>query len=562
MDIIKLIFEVFGGLGIFLLGMKNMSEGMQAVAGERLRKLIGAVTSNRFLACGVGTAVTSIIQSSSITTVMVVGMVNAGVMTLVQAIGVIMGANIGTTMTAWILTFSLDKYGLPLLGFAALLFVFTKRDRVRFTAMFFVGLGMVFYGLELMKVGFSPIKEMEGFIQWFHRFEPSSYFGVLKCCMVGAVLTAIVQSSSATIGITMALAYSGAIDYQTAAALVLGENIGTTITAFLASLGTSANARRAAYAHILFNLIGVLWITSIFHWYTDGIVWFVKTFQHVEGPGVAVYSGTAATYPYTQAAIAVTHSAFNIINTLFFLPFVGVMARFLNWAVKERKKPAAPRLTYLDIRLFDTPSIGLEQSDKEVVKMGRRVVEMLKQLREIFITGDLSLSKVEPIFQAENDLDIVQKEVVEFIGHIMAGNITHDTMKTAREQLRMADEFESISDYIATITKLRLKMKDTDEVLSPEAMEEILGLHDLVNHYIVNVTDAVESENAAFLSEAMIKGNAVTKYMKECRNKHLNRVSEGKATPLKSLIYTDMLTSYRRIKDHAFNIAEVLAGEK
>ena len=562
MDFVKLIFEVFGGLGIFLLGMKNMSEGMQAVAGERLRRMIGAVTSNRFLACGVGTAVTSIIQSSSITTVMVVGMVNAGIMTLVQAIGVIMGANIGTTMTAWILTFSLEKYGLPMLGISALFFVFTKRDRIRFTAMFFVGLGMVFYGLQLMKVGFSPIKDMPGFVDWFHRFEPSTYFGLLKCCMVGAALTAIVQSSSATIGITMALAFSGAIDYQTAAALVLGENIGTTITAFLASLGTSANARRAAYAHMLFNVIGVLWMTSIFHWYTDGIVWFVKTFQHVEGPDVAVYADAVTTYPYTQAAIAATHSGFNIVNTLVFLPFVGVMARFLNWAVKERKTPDAPRLTYLDVRLFDTPSIGLEQSDNEVVKMGRRVIQMLNQLRDIFTTGNLSMEKVEPIFQAENDLDVVQKEVVEFIGHIMTGNITHDTMQTAREQLRMADEFESISDYIATIAKLRLKMKDTDQTLSPEAMDELIGLHDLVSRYIVNVTDAVESENAAFLSEAMIKGNAVTKFMKECRNKHLIRVGDGKATPLKSLIYTDMLTSYRRIKDHAFNISEVLAGEK
>ena len=562
MDIMKLLFEVFGGLGIFLLGMKNMSEGMQAVAGERLRRLIGAVTNNRLLACGVGTAVTCTIQSSSITTVMVVGMVNAGIMTLVQAIGVIMGANIGTTITGWILTFSLDKYGLPMLGIAALFFVFTKRDKIRFTAMFFVGLGMVFYGLQLMKTGFSPIKDMEGFVQWFHRFEPTNYMGVLKCCMVGEALTAIVQSSSATLGITMALAYGGAIDYQTAAALVLGENIGTTFTAYLASLGTSANARRAAYAHIMFNLIGVLWITAIFHWYTDGIVWFVKTFQHVHGPDVAVYTDAGATYPYTQAAIAATHSGFNIVNTLFFLPFVGVMARLLNWAVKEKKAPAAPRLTYLDVRLFDTPSIGLEQSDNEVVKMGRRVIQMLDQLREIFVTGNLSPEKIEPIFQAENDLDIVQKEVVEFIGHIMVGNITHDTMQTAREQLRMADEFESISDYIATIVKLRLKIKETDQSLSPEAMEELLGLHDRVSRYIANVTDAVETENAAFLSEAMTKGSAVTKYMKECRNRHLVRVGEGKATPLKSLIYTDMLTAYRRIKDHAFNISEVLAGEK
>ena len=560
--IVNMLFEILGGFGLFLLGMKFMSEGMQAVAGERLRRMIGAVTNNRFMACGVGAAVTCIIQSSSITTVMVVGMVNAGIMTLLQAIGVIAGANIGTTITGWVVTLSVDKYGLPLLGAAALFYLFTKRDRVRFTALFVMGLGMVFYGLQLMKIGFSPVKDLPGFVEWFHRFAPVDYIGVLKCCMVGAILTAVVQSSSATLAITMTLAYSGAIDYQTAAALVLGQNVGTTITAWLASLGTSANARRAAYAHILFNVFGVLWVTVVFHWYTDSVVWFVETFQHVEGPDVAVYTDTVVTYPYIMGAIAVTHTGFNLINTLLFLPIIGYLARFLNWAVKERKEPTVPRLTYLDVRLFDTPNIALEQSDAEVIKMGRAVIRMLHQLKEIFPTGNVGPDKVEPLFQAENDLDIVQKEVVEFISHIMAGNITHDTMKTAREQLRMADEFESISDYIATIVKLRLKMKDTNQVFSPEAIEEILGLHELVSQYIVNVTDAVESENAAFLSEAMIKGNAVTKFMKECRNRHLIRVGDGKATPLKSLIYTDMLSAYRRIKDHGFNIAEVLAGEK
>ncbi|MCK5174490.1 MAG: Na/Pi cotransporter family protein, partial [Planctomycetes bacterium] len=267
---IEIFFGVIGGLGIFLLGMKNMSEGMQAVAGERLRRLINAVTNNRILACGVGTVMTMLVQSSSITTVMVIGMVNAGIMNLMQAIGVILGANIGTTITGWILVIKIGKYGLPLLGISALFFLFSKRDRIRYVASFFLGLGMIFFGLQLMKDGFAPLKELQGFIDWFSRFSPVDasgvirYFGVLKCCMVGAILTAIVQSSSATLGITISLAYIGVIDYPTAAALVLGENIGTTITAYLASLGASSNAKRASYAHMIINIIGVLWITAIF----------------------------------------------------------------------------------------------------------------------------------------------------------------------------------------------------------------------------------------------------------------------------------------------------------
>jgi phosphate:Na+ symporter len=563
--LLELLFTVIGGLGIFLYGMKNMSEGMQAVAGDRLRKLIGAVTNNRILACGVGTAVTTIIQSSSVTTVMVVGMVNAGIMTLKQAIGVIFGANIGTTITGWILTVKIDKYGLPMLGIAAFFFLFSKRDRIRFTAMFFVGLGMVFFGLELMKNGFSPVKDMPEFVAWFHRFEPNTYFGVIKCVLAGALLTAIVQSSSATLGITMALAFSGIINFKTGAALVLGENIGTTITAFLASLGTTTNAKRAAYAHMLFNIIGVFWITSIFQQYTDGVAWFVERFQHGQIPDTSVYTDAGVTYPYTQAAIAAAHSGFNIINTLLFLPFVGVMSRFLNFIIHDKAVPEKTKLTYLDIRMFDTPSIALEQTWKEVLRMGQVCRLMSDGLRESFLDATVDREKAEMIFQQENDLDVVQKEIVEFLGEIMAGNISHEVIDEGRRQLRMADEFESISDYITAILKLRLKMRDSDLHLTDEGKDEILKLHDKSVKYLDLVNNKALEDNgekAEFLSEAQTKGNAITAFVKECRNRHLTRVGQGRATPLKSLIFTDMLTSYRRIKDHAFNIAEVLAGEK
>ncbi|MEO8270702.1 MAG: Na/Pi symporter, partial [Aureliella sp.] len=252
-----MIFELVGGLGIFLLGMKNMSEGMQAVAGDSLRRLVGAVTNNRIFATTVGVLVTCIVQSSSVTTVMVIGFVNSGVMELTQAVGVIMGANIGTTITGWILVLNIGKYGLPLLGFSAFVYLFSRGDRWRTWAMFVMGTGMVFFGLEVMKEACAIIKELPEFVSWFAKFNADTYWGVLKCAAVGCVMTMVVQSSSATLGITISLATQGVISYPTAAALVLGENIGTTITAFLASLGTTTNARRAAYFHVIFNLCGV-----------------------------------------------------------------------------------------------------------------------------------------------------------------------------------------------------------------------------------------------------------------------------------------------------------------
>ena len=308
--LIGMIFTLVGGLGIFLLGMKNMSDGMQAVAGNSLRRLIGAVTNNRFLAITVGVIVTCIVQSSSITTVMVVGFVNSGVMGLAQGVGVIAGANIGTTITGWILVLKVGKYGLPLLGFAAFAYLFSKGERWRYWAMFLMGVGMVFFGLEIMKDACAIIKEMPDFEAWFAKFNADTYLGVLKCAAVGCILTTLVQSSSATLGITISLATQGIISYPTAAALVLGENIGTTITAYLASLGATTQARRAAYFHVIFNLFGVLWITFIFQWY----IRFIQSIIGVD-VGEAVMVDGVASFPHVVAAIAATHSIFNITNT-------------------------------------------------------------------------------------------------------------------------------------------------------------------------------------------------------------------------------------------------------
>ena len=638
----EIIFQVCGGLGIFLLGMKNMSEGMQAVAGEKLRKMIGAVTNNRFLASSVGTLVTCVIQSSSVTTVMVVGMVNASIMTLTQAIGVILGANIGTTITGWILVVKIGKYGLPLLGISAFFYLFSKKDRVRFLAMFLMGLGMVFFGLELMKAGFSPIKEMSGFVEWFHRFRPDSYFGVLKCVLAGATLTAVVQSSSATLGITMALALTGTIDYQTAAALILGENIGTTITALLASLGAFTNARRAAYAHVIFNVIGVFWITLLFVPYTglitrmitktqvshipaivateknietvreyanehnienrviyvtnqagekincngdhlsdNGTIYdkegqlikeeasyvmadsFIEHMQDNTLTDLTAYTPHGTEYPFTQSAIAFTHSGFNIINTVLFLPFIGLMARVLIWLVPD-KAAEKPHLTYLNVRMLDTPAIAVEQSAKELIKMGHMSADMMRSFKKMLSNDEPNRQLADSIFEKENELDVIQKEIVEFIGDMMAGNITHEVMQVASGHLRIADELESISDYIQSLLKLRLKMRDTDLKFSEGGIEDLHMLHEKVEEYLNLIYQGLERDDktAEFFNEMKVKGLAVTKMMKECRSRHLTRVGDQIVTSLMSLIFTDMLTAYRRIKDHAFNVAEVLSGEK
>ncbi|MGB8226661.1 MAG: Na/Pi cotransporter family protein [Sedimentisphaerales bacterium] len=559
--IVEMIFTIVGGLGIFLFGMMSISEGMQAVAGERLRKLINAVTNNRFIACGIGTLVTSIIQSSSVTTVIVVGMVNAGIMTLMQAIGVILGADIGTTVTAWILVINIGAYGLPILGVSAMVYLFTKREKIRFTAMAIMGLGMVFFGLELMKNGFAPLKEMPEFIAWFSRFSPDSYFGVMKCVLVGSIITGIVQSSSATVGITMGLAFNGIIDYPTAAALVLGENIGTTVTALLASIGTSPNARRAAVAHSLIKIIGVIWISLLFIPYTKGVELFIQ-WRGGTDVATAVIINDKTTFPHMMEAIAITHTLFNVFNIIVFMPFVRHLANLLNYIIPEKAKYERPRLTALDIRLFEAPALGIQQSQQEIVRMADAVSDMMTKLKEIITFGGGTKEKQEYIFQQERELDVMQKEIVEFVSRMMTGIIPFDVAELGRRQMRMADEYESVSDYITNILKLNLKLRDAKQHITEEGKKAILDLHAQVTDYISFINDAVKTANGDTLTEADGKGRFITSLMKKYRAEHIARVESGKATALKSLIFTDILNSYRRIKDHGLNIAEVLAGEK
>jgi phosphate:Na+ symporter len=562
-EVIKMIFDIAAGLGIFLLGMKNMSEGMQAVAGDRLRKLINAITGNRLMGCAVGTGITCLVQSSSITTVMVVGMVNAGLMSLTAAISVVMGANIGTTITGWILVLKIGKYGLPILGISAFFYLFSKNNRLRYLSMIFLGIGMVFFGLHEMKEGFKPLRDMPFFLQWFSAFQATSYLGVLKCCLAGAVLTAIVQSSSATLGITIGLASTGVIPFETAAALVLGENIGTTVTAYLASLGATTAAKRASYAHIMFNVIGVAWITLVFAPYMKGVE-FVA--HHFMGIDTGLIQSKAVEHenfaPYVTACIAMVHTGFNVVNVLLFLPLVGYLAAFLTRMVPSEAADEAPHLTHLDVRMLDTPSISLEQSRKELARMAESVETMMGHLRTCLSSGERDEALENKIFHREELLDVFQQEVVEFLSGLLSGSVTLEEMEEGRGQLRAADEYESLGDYITAILKLHLRLSNNDMKLSDEGKKEILDLHDHVADYVLLINDAMRQGQMEILSKARTRGDAITHSVREYRTAHLTRMSAGGVNPLKSLVFTDMLNAYRRIKDHSLNLAEVVAGEK
>jgi phosphate:Na+ symporter len=541
-NLVTLISGLIGGLGIFLLGMKNMSEGMQAVAGASLRRMIGAVTSNRFVAAGVGTLVTTLIQSSSITTVMVVGFVNSGVMTLMQAIGVIMGANIGTTITGWIIALKIGKYGLPLLGGAAFVYLFSRGERWRSWAMVVMGIGMVFFGLEVMKDACAVIKETPSFEEWFQRFNADSYLGVMSCAFAGCLLTMMVQSSSATLGITITLATQGVIEYQTAAALVLGENIGTTVTAYLATLGATTNARRAAYFHVFFNISGVLWITAIFHWYVQLILMLVPTGM--------------------EAQIAATHTVFNVANTLLFLCFVPQITSLLERIVPAKAFKEKPKLTDLNIRMLETPILAVEQSRNEILKMGDGCAKMLVWLKDLLMQEEHDKALLHKLKHREQILDSVQDEVSHFVTDLLSGSVPHSVAEECRRQLRLTDEYESVSDYIDTICRFDQKLRKEGLRFTAAELDELCQLDDLVLAYVTEVNQTYRDQNPEAVNVVAPQAKRIRQLIKSLRKAHLDDLSEHSKPPQVTVAFLNALNAFGRVRDHGQNIAEVISGEK
>ena len=551
-----LVGELIGGLGIFLLGMKFMSEGMQAIAGNSLRRLISTVTGNRFFAIIVGVIVTCIVQSSSITTVMVVGFVNSGVMSLVQAVGVIMGANIGTTITGWILVLKIGKYGLPLLGCSAFVYLFSRNDRWRYYAMGLMGTGMVFFGLELMKDACVIIKETPDFATWFQAFQADSYLGVLKCCMVGCILTTMVQSSSATLGITISLAYQGVISYETAAALVIGENVGTTITALLASLGATTNARRAAYFHVLFNLTGVFWITLIFQWYIQLVQWII----HVDVLKEVMVDGYA-TFPNTTPAIAATHSIFNIANVVLFIPFVGMLVRVLERIVPSKELKEKPRLTGLDMRMLDNPVLAIEQSKKELERMGEsceKMLDVLSELRKKNIPDSRLSSQLRDY---EISLDTIQEEITTFMTKLFASALPHDVADEIRRQLRIAHEYESVSDCIDNLERLDEKMRQYGSDVASNFHNCITELSDCTQLVLKKINAALRTKDQDVLREFASIRERVRSQIKELRSKQLEELTNAGVPPTVTSVVLSTLNGHAHLFSHFENIVEALSGE-
>jgi phosphate:Na+ symporter len=428
--------------------------------------------------------------------------------------------------------------------------------------MTIMGIGMVFFGLELMKNGFKPIKGLEGFEAWFHAFQATSILGIAKCALVGCILTVIVQSSSATLGITIGLAATGVIEFQTAAALVMGENIGTTITAWLASIGTTTTAKRAAYAHVFFNVMGTLWFIALFPVAIKALSSLISAKTGFNPLEISIDTMEEDKFgQIITAGIALVHTSFNVANVLVFLPFAGLLGKLVTKLVPEKETKEATHLTYLDVRMLDTPSLGIVQSLGQLNFMAESVEDMMGQLKTC-MEGESSVKLESKIFRREEILDHVQKEIFLFLSNMVSGQVPHDITGKAHMQMRIADEYESLSDYVTNVLKGVKKMEQNQMKLDGPAKDKLLELHDRVAAYIAKVNAFMKDESTDQLAWATTEGAAIGELMKASRREHLVRLQKEEVSPLFSLAYIDMLNFYRRMKDHALNIAEVVAGEK
>ena len=555
-----IIFQSLGGLGLFLFGMKIMSEGLQKVAGNRMRQILAMVSNNRFVGCGVGALVTTIVQSSSATTVMLVSFVDAGLMSFIQATGVVLGANIGTTVTAQLIAFQITAYALPAIAAGVLLKFFVGRRKWIYVGDVLLGFGLIFFGLATMKAGFAPLKDHPSFVALFTRFNADDIVSIQLCILVGTVMTMILQSSSATIGVTMALASQGLLNFEASVALILGDNIGTTITAQLASIGASINARRTARAHAIFNVVGVVFIVLFFPFFLKLVIWMTSSLMDIGAPDLLV----GGERPNIGRYIANAHTAFNLVSALFFLIFLGYLVRVTSWLVPEKKAERDldefRHIKFIDSRYIDTPDVAIAQARAEVVRMGEAVEKMYDDV--VYALKERKLKELSKWRKREDTIDHLQKEIIQFLVQVVQRPISEEESKEVASLMRMANNLERAGDGIENIAELLEELIEQDLHLSDGGLHDYEVISSKVGKFLALVVEGIRNEDREIMPLAQELENEIDRMREEMRGNYIMRLQSGACTVDPGLILVDMLTAFEKIGDFCYNVSQAVAGLK
>ncbi|WP_319415970.1 Na/Pi cotransporter family protein [Marispirochaeta aestuarii] len=553
MSAIFQILNLLGGLGIFLIGMKSMSDGIHKRSGDKLKSLLGTLTTNRLMGVFTGLAATCIVQSSSATTVILVSLVNAGLVNLQQSIGVIMGANIGTTLTAWIVSIfgfkvKITSFALPAVAIA-IPFYFSRSEKRRELAEVLIGFGLLFLGLHLMKESVPDIGSSPEVLAFLTRFTSLGYLSIILFVLVGAVLTVILQSSSAAMALTLTMAYKGWIDFPIAAAIVLGENIGTTITAFLASLPMKAEAKRSARAHMVFNLVGVTWMLIVFFPFLNFIDRLV--------PGL---SSDSSMIPLHLSAF---HTSFNIANTLLLIWFVPLIAELVKRMIKDDQIiPGYGKYRFVSVpsNIPDAVESNLISVHAEAARMAQETWSMMSQIQ--LAAQDFSrIDEVEKKVGALEDyLDSMQEELTDFLTDCMRDSLSNYQARNIQALQRVVYELESISDSAYSIAMLIKKLKEGDLPLHKKGPEELAEYTGRVLDFLKFNADNLGKSIRDYDLEAALRFEDAIDEMRDQLNKISRRkMAKKKRSELKGeLIFRDIVRHLEHIGDYSLNISQAL----
>ena len=542
------VLTMLGGLALFLYGMHTMGEGLSKISGGRLEKILEKLTSNPFKAVALGAVVTAVIQSSSATTVMVVGFVNSGIMKLSQAIGIIMGANIGTTITSWILSLSgIESSNFfikllkpssfaPILALVGVAFImFAKKEKKKDIGMILIGFGILMVGMDTMSGAVKPLADVPAFTNLFVMFS-NPILGML----VGAILTAVIQSSSASVGILQALCATGSVSYASAFPIIMGQNIGTCVTAILSSVGANKNARRAAIVHLYFNVIGT--IVFMVGFYTLNAMIHFSFMEQAAG----------------AAGIAMIHTIFNVIATIILLPFTKVLEKLAYITIREdeveRKLMAqADDFQTSDVRFLDSPSFAVAQCKTLTVKMAE--LSKLALFKSIELLNEYDEEKAAEIEKLESRVDHYEDEIGSYLIKLSSKNILEKDSHTLSMLLHLIGDFERISDHAVNIMEAAKEMHKKNLTFSDMAKEELKVFSRAVKD-ILNITLQVFEDEDQELAVAVEPLEEVIDYLNEkLKKRHIERLREGACTIELGFIFSDIKTNYERVADHCSNIA-------
>lgn len=536
----EMLFTFFGGLGIFLFSIKYMGDGLQKSAGDKLRDILDRFTTNPFMGVLVGIIVTILIQSSSGTTVLVVGLVSAGFMNLRQAIGVIMGANIGTTVTAFIIGFDVGAYALPIMALGAFAIFFFKNARIHNIGEVIFGFGGLFLGLELMGDGMKPLREVQAFTDLTVEMSTNPVLGVIA----GTLFTVLVQSSSATIGILQQLYAENLVSLDAALPILFGDNIGTTITAVLASLGASIVARRAAAVHVLFNLVGTAIFLLILPLFESYVIWIA---------GILDLE--------TKMQIAFAHGTFNVVNTIIQFPLIGLWAYVVTKVIPGEELSIEYKPKHLDENFIEqSPSIAIGQAKEEILRMGNMSVQGLELTYKYL--KERSKRDAELTLQIEEALNNLDSKITDYLVKISSQSLSPQDSTRHNMLMNTVRDIERIGDHFENIIELIQYQESHKLILTEDAIQDVSEMFELTINTVAKAMTALDENSAELAREVAEQENTIDKMERKFRKNHIARLNEGQCTGQAGVMFVDILSNLERIGDHSVNIAEAILGKR